>query len=253
MISKKRSLKNLIKYRIQIKTNRKMNKFSIISFTLYQMIRLGVHLGHNKNLYNFKLAAFLIGFRNYIHILNLEYTNINLKKILYLLCQLSFQRANILFYNKDIFTSELIKFSALTCKQAYIYQYYIGGILTNFKKCYWIIRFLSVVKMNIYYSIQSGQTKQKYSKFYGAMYLKNIPDCIIIFNQILNPWIKKEALKLKIPIISIVDSNCSIEGIDYPIFGNDDSLEVIFFYASLFKKIIKEGRWFELLNFKINT
>lgn len=239
---------NKVGYLTKLKKTKK--NLSILGFTLNQMLDLGIHLGHKKNLYNYRLSTFLVGFRNYIHVINLEYTLINLKKSLFFLSNLCKNRANILFPNKETLFRDIIKFQAQTCKQSYIYQYYLGGILTNFKKCYWIIRFLNLttiykLNLNMFYRIQ-----YIYSKFSGLTSIKRIPDCVVVLNVNSSYLIKREAVKLGIPLIGIIDTNSSYSGIAYTIFGNDDSMESIYFFSSLFKKAILEGYTKDSLYFK---
>ncbi len=216
-------------------------KLSIVGFTIKQMIDLGIHYGHNISRYHYKLATFLIGFRNYIHIINLEYTYINLRKTLFFLSNLCRFRGTVLFPNKGTLFRDIIQFQAQSCRQPYIYQYYLGGVLTNLKKFYWIIRFLNlttIIKLNLnFYS----RMQKAYKKFNGLTSIKRIPDCIILFKIRINNWLLREAIKLKIPLIGIVDSNVNFAGINYTIFGNDDSLESNYFYSSLFNKAIREG------------
>ena len=222
-------------------------------FTIQEMLECGVHFGHRTRSWNPKMAPFIYGARNNLHIINLQKTVPMLFKALKLVDELIQQKQNakILFVGTKRQASAAIKEFALRCGQFYVDHRWLGGMLTNWPT---ISKSITTLE-NIEKKIKSSEGEEvKYSKkeildftrqrdklelaLGGIRKMRGKPDLMFIIDTNKESIAIKEAQKLGIPIIAIVDSNSDPDGIDHIIPGNDDSRKAIEFYCRLFSDVV---------------
>ena len=210
------------------------------SFTMKQLLEAGIHLGHKKHKWNPAMSTYLFGVRNGIHIIDLEQSIFMLRRSANVVTEIVKNRGNILFIGTRNDISNIVTIAAKRCSQPYINHRWVGGTITNWKEVYNSIQDLKAFSQ----AIESGN-KKNYSpsdlrtykrlkhSFNGIKNLDYLPDLIFILDTNQHRMTLKEANKFNIPTIGVVDSNCNPEGITYPIPGNDDSLEAIYFYCDI--------------------
>ncbi len=219
----------------------------MINLSIKEMIRAGIHFGHQTKFWNPKMKQFIYTKYNKIHIINLEKTIIYFKKALYEIKEIFKNKDKILFVGTKNNTSKLIKNIAIKCKQFYINKRWLGGTLTNWKTVKKSIKFFKNLEKKFKNKIFNKLTKKEYlnkkkkfKKLYnnlnGIKNMGRIPDAIFVIDAKHEGLAIKEAKQLKIKIFSIVDTNSNPENIDYIIPGNDDSKKAIKWYL---KKIYK--------------
>jgi small subunit ribosomal protein S2 len=223
-------------------------------FTVQEMLECGVHFGHRTRAWNPKMAPFIYGARNNLHIMNLQKTVPMLFKSLKIVDELiqEKQNAKILFVGTKRQASASIKEFALRCGQFYVNHRWLGGMLTNWPTISKSIATLENLEKKIKSSEESEEVK--YSKkelldftrkkdklelvLGGIRKMKGKPDLMIVIDTKKETIAIKEAQKLGVPIIAIVDSNSDPDGIDHIIPGNDDSRKSIDLYCSLFSDVV---------------
>lgn len=197
----------------------------------------GVHLGHNKKKWNPEVSKYIYGIRDDIHIINLEYTVVLLRRALRFVNKIAYNHGTLLFVATDDTTSNVMKSAAILCNQPYINGKWLGGTLTNYTVL--INKLHKLIENNQIYD----KKHYKFYKYYKALInTKKLPDALFIINPNKNSLPIKEAIKMNIPIISVLDTNSSNSGIMYPIPGNDDSIQSINLYCQLIAKSFINGR-----------
>jgi small subunit ribosomal protein S2 len=223
-------------------------------FTMQQMLEAGVHFGHRTSVWNPKMAPFIYGARNGLHIINLQKTVPLLFRALKVVEELiqEKQNAKILFVGTKRQAAESVKEFALRCGQFYVDHRWLGGMLTNWPTVSKSITTLDDLEKKI--KSTEGTEEVKYSKkeildftrhrdklekaLGGIRKMRGKPDLIFVIDTNNESIAIKEAQKLGVPIIAIVDTNSDPDGIDYIIPGNDDSRKAIEFYCSLFSDVV---------------
>src|SRR5450830_25285 len=225
----------------------------IMSVTMREMLEAGVHFGHQTRFWNPKMAPFIFGHRNKIHIVNLEKTlGMYLEATKYVR-QLSSNRGNILFVGTKRQAREIVAAEAARSGSPFVDQRWLGGMLTNFKTIKTSIKRLkemeasiedgSVEKLSKKEALLFQREQIKLDKAIGGIKdMGGIPDAIFVIDVGYHKGAITEAAKLGIPVIGVVDTNHSPEGVTYIIPGNDDSAKAIALYARGVADAILEGR-----------
>jgi len=224
-----------------------------MSTTMRQMLEAGVHFGHQTRFWNPKMAPFIFGHRNKIHIVNLEKTLVMYQEAMKFVKKLSSNKGTILFVGTKRQAREIIKEEALRCGAPYVDHRWLGGMLTNFKTVKQSIKRLkemeamvadgSIEKLPKKEALGIQRELVKFERSLGGIKdLTGVPDALFIIDVGYQKGAVVEANKLGIPIIGVVDTNHSPEGITHVIPGNDDSSRAIRLYARGVADAILEGR-----------
>jgi len=218
-----------------------------------QMLEAGVHFGHQTRYWNPKMAPFIFGHRNKIHIINLEKTLAMYQDALKFARQLASNRGNLLFVGTKRQARDIIKEEAQRCQMPYVDYRWLGGMLTNFKTVKQSIKRLKEMEG----MVQDGTLERMAKKealgiqremdklnrsLGGIKELAALPDALFIIDVGYQKGAVAEANKLGVPVIGVVDTNHSPAGIDYIIPGNDDSSRAIRLYARGMADAVLEGR-----------
>jgi len=220
--------------------------------TMRQMLEAGVHFGHQTRYWNPKMGTYIFGDRNKIHIINLEKTLPMFNDALNFTGKLAAKGGKILFVGTKRAAQNTVREEATRCKMPYVNHRWLGGMLTNFKTVKQSIRRLhELEKMLADGSIQSRGKKElltltreleKLEKSLGGIKdMRSLPDALFIIDVGHEDIAVKEAVTLGIPVIGVVDTNNSLQGVDYVIPGNDDAIRAIQLYASAVADSIVEG------------
>ena len=223
-----------------------------MSVTMRQMLEAGVHFGHQTRFWNPKMAPFIFGHRNKIHIINLEKSLPMFQEAQKYAKQLTANRGTILFVGTKRQAREIVAEEARRCGMPYVEQRWLGGMLTNFKTVKTSIKRLKDMKAQQEAGLDSMSKKEqlmfsremeKLEKDIGGIQDMNaLPDAIFIIDVGYHKIAVSEAKKLGIPLIGVVDSNHNPEGIDYVIPGNDDSAKAVTLYARGMADAVLEGK-----------
>ncbi|WP_300559044.1 30S ribosomal protein S2 [Limnohabitans sp. Rim8] len=223
-----------------------------MSVTMREMLEAGVHFGHQTRFWNPKMAPFIFGHRNKIHIINLEKSLPMFQDAIKFAKQLSANRGNILMVGTKRQARELVAAEAQRAGVPFVDQRWLGGMLTNFKTVKTSIKRLKDMKAQQEVGLDSLSKKEqlmfkremeKLEKDIGGIQdMAALPDAIFVIDVGYHKIAISEAKKLGIPLIGVVDSNHSPEGIDYIIPGNDDSAKAVALYARGIADAIIEGR-----------
>jgi small subunit ribosomal protein S2 len=223
-----------------------------MSTTMREMLEAGVHFGHQTRFWNPKMAPYIFGHRNKIHIINLEKTLPMFQEAMKYAKQLTANRGTILMVGTKRQAREIVATEARRAGVPYVDTRWLGGMLTNFKTVKTSIKRLKDMKAQLEAGLDSLSKKEqltftreieKLEKDIGGIQDMNaLPDAIFVIDVGFHKIAVAEAKKLGIPLIGVVDSNHSPEGIDYVIPGNDDSSKAVTLYARGIADAIIEGR-----------
>ena len=223
-----------------------------MSVTMRQMLEAGVHFGHQTRFWNPKMAPFIFGHRNKIHIINLEKSLPMFLEASKFVRQLSAKRGTILMVGTKRQARDVVAQEARRAGVPFVDQRWLGGMLTNFKTVKTSIKRLKDMKIQQEAGLDSMSKKeqlmfarelQKLEKDIGGIQnMAALPDAIFVIDVGYHKIAIAEARKLGIPLIGVVDSNHSPEGIDYVIPGNDDSSKAVVLYARGIADAVLEGR-----------
>jgi len=223
-----------------------------MSVTMREMLEAGVHFGHQTRFWSPKMAPYIFGARNKIHIVNLEKTLAKYNEAIAFVKKLSANRGNILFVSTKRQAREILAQEAQRAGVPYVDQRWLGGMLTNFKTVKTSIKRLKDMKAQQEAGLDSMSKKEqlmfareleKLEKDIGGIQdMNTLPDAIFVIDVGFHKIAIAEAKKLGIPLIGVVDTNHSPEGIDYVIPGNDDSSKAVTLYARGIADAILEGR-----------
>ena len=224
-----------------------------MSVTMREMLEAGVHFGHQTRFWNPKMAPFIFGHRNKIHIVNLEVTLAKYNEAMKYIRQLSANRGTILMVGTKRQSRDLVAQEAQRAGVPYVDQRWLGGMLTNFKTIKTSIKRLkemeqavedgSVEKLSKKEALMFSREMEKLQKSIGGIKdMNGIPDAIFVIDVGYHKGAVTEAAKLGIPVIGVVDTNHSPDGVAYVIPGNDDSSKAIALYARGVADAIIEGR-----------
>ena len=221
--------------------------------TMRQMLEAGVHFGHQTRFWNPKMSQYIFGARNKIHIVNLEKTLVKYNEAMAFVKKLASNRGNILFVSTKRQAREIIAEEASRAGVPYVDQRWLGGMLTNFKTVKQSIKRLkdmeaavqdgSIERMGKKEALLMKRELEKLQKSIGGIKeMGGLPDALFVVDVGYHKIAITEANKLGIPMIAVVDTNHSPEGVDYVIPGNDDSSRAIRLYARGVADAILEGR-----------
>ena len=223
-----------------------------MSVTMREMLEAGVHFGHQTRFWNPKMAPFIFGHRNKIHIINLEKSLPMFQDAQKFVKQLAANRGTILMVGTKRQAREILKEEAQRAGVPFVDQRWLGGMLTNFKTVKTSIKRLKDMKAQQEAGLESMSKKEqlvftreldKLEKDIGGIQdMTALPDAIFVIDVGFHKIAIAEAKKLGIPLVGVVDSNHSPEGIDYVIPGNDDSAKAVALYARGIADAILEGR-----------
>ena len=222
------------------------------TFTMRQLLEAGVHFGHHTRRWNPKMAPYIFGKRNNIHIINLEKTVPMLYEALDAIQSIAKNGGKFLFVGTKRSASDLIAQAATNCGQYYVNHRWLGGMLTNWETVSNSIKKLKSLEERIESGeinsltkkerLQIERQKEKLDLNLGGIKNMNgIPDAMFIVDTNKESIAILEANNLNIPVIAICDTNSNPSGVDYPIPGNDDALRAISLYCDLVAASILKG------------
>ena len=224
-----------------------------MSVTMRQMLEAGVHFGHQTRYWNPKMAPYIFGHRNKIHIINLEKTLALYQEALKFVRQLAANKGNILFVGTKRQAREILHEEAVRCNMPYVDHRWLGGMLTNFKTVKQSIKRLkemegmvedgSLERLSKKEALGIQRELVKLQRSLGGIKnLAGLPDALFIIDVGYHKGAVTEAVKLGIPVVAVIDTNHSPDKIAYVIPGNDDSSGAIRLYARGMADAVLEGR-----------
>jgi small subunit ribosomal protein S2 len=223
-----------------------------MTVTMREMLEAGVHFGHQTRFWNPKMAPYIYGHRNKIHIINLEKTQPLFNDAMKFIRQIAAKRGTVLMIGTKRQAREVIALEAKRAGMPYVDQRWLGGMMTNFKTVKGSLKKLKDMKAQVEAGNEIRIKKEalmfqrditKLEKDIGGIQdMSALPDAMFVIDVGYHKIAILEAKKLGIPIIGIVDSNHSPEGIDYVIPGNDDSSKAVALYAKAVADAVLEGK-----------
>lgn len=220
-----------------------------------ELLEAGVHFGHQVRRWNPKMKEYIFGERNGIYIIDLQKTQRMFKEAMKFLSTLTGEGTDktVLFVGTKRQAMDAIKEEALRCNQFYINQRWLGGLLTNFQTIQKSIkRFKEIESMQADGRIEQYAKKERLQlererqalekNLSGIKEMKRLPDAIFIIDTNKEEIAVKEANRLGIPVVAVVDTNCTPEGVSYVIPGNDDALRAVRLFSSRIADSILEGQ-----------
>ncbi|MTJ84100.1 MAG: 30S ribosomal protein S2 [Telmatospirillum sp.] len=222
------------------------------TFSMRQLIEAGVHFGHNTRRWNPKMAPFLFGVRNGIHIIDLQQSVPMLHRGMQAVRDVVAGGGRVLFVGTKRAAADIVADSAKRCGQYYVNHRWLGGMLTNWKTISQSIRRLREIEEQTSSGAVQGLTKkellnltreqEKLERALGGIKeMGGLPDILFIIDTNKEALAVQEANKLGIPVVAILDSNSDPHGITYPIPGNDDALRAIQTYCDLIGGAVLDG------------
>ena len=223
-----------------------------MSVSMREMLEAGVHFGHQTRFWNPRMAPYIYGHRNKIHIINLERTLPLFEDAMKFIRQLASRRGAILMVGTKRQAREVIALEAQRAGMPYVDQRWLGGMLTNFKTVKGSLKKLKDMQVTKESGLEAMIKKEallfdreltKLEKDIGGIQDMNaLPDALFVIDVGYHKIAVAEAKKLGIPVIGVVDTNHSPLGIDYVIPGNDDSAKAVALYARAVADAVLEGR-----------
>lgn len=223
--------------------------------TMKELLEAGVHFGHQVRRWNPKMKEFIFGERNGIYIIDLQKTQRMFKEAMKFLTTITSEGTNrtVLFVGTKRQAMDAIRDEALRCNQFYINQRWLGGLLTNFQTIQKSIkRFKEIEAMQADGRIEQYAKKERLQiererqalekNLSGIKEMKRLPDAIFIIDTNKEEIAVKEANRLGIPVVAVVDTNCTPEGVRFVIPGNDDALRAVRLFTSRIADAILEGQ-----------
>ena len=201
--------------------------------SMKQLLEAGVHFGHQTRRWNPKMAEYIFTERNGIYIIDLQKTVKKLDEAYMFVRDLAAEGGSIIFVGTKKQAQESVKEEAERCAMPYVNARWLGGMLTNFKTIRGRVARLAPLKLEI----------EKLEKYLGGITeMKKIPDAMFIVDPRKERIAVSEAMKLGLPIVAIVDTNCDPDEIDYVIPGNDDAIRAVKLIAGAIANAVIEGR-----------
>ncbi len=224
-----------------------------MSVTMRQMLEAGVHFGHQTRFWNPKMAPFIFGHRNKIHIINLERTLDNFNGAAKFVRQLAANRGTVLFVGTKRQAREIVVEEAGRAGMPFVDQRWLGGMLTNFKTVKVSIKRLKEMeqmaedggleRLSKKEALSYQREIEKLNKSIGGIKdMTALPDAIFVIDVGYHKIAIQEATKLGIPVVAVVDTNHSPEGVTHVIPGNDDSSRAVRLYARGMADAVLEGK-----------
>lgn len=227
------------------------------NITIRQLMECGVHFGHNARRWNPKMAQYIYGTRDGIHIMDLTQTQPMLARALEAIREVAAKGGKILFVGTKIQAQEPVALAAERCGQFYVNHRWLGGMLTNWKTISSSIKRLKEIDAKTEKGELQGLTKKEklnisrereklFASLGGIQDMNGRPDLVFVIDVPKEELAINEAKKLGIPVVAICDSNANPDGVTYPIPGNDDALRAINLYCDLVSNAVLEGMQAEL-------
>jgi len=218
-----------------------------------QMLEAGVHFGHQTRYWNPKMAPYIFGERNKIHIINLERSLPLAREAYAFVKSLAADGGKILFVGTKRAGREAIREQAARCEMPFVSYRWLGGMLTNFKTIRNSVKRLKVLEQMAADGAYEGLTKkeilglsreqEKLDRSLGGIKeMNSLPDALFVVDVDHEDIAVREARKLGIPVVAVVDTNCSPDAVDYVIPGNDDAMRAISLYATLIADAALDGK-----------
>ena len=225
-------------------------------FSMRQLLEAGVHFGHHTRRWNPKMAPYIFGVRNGVHIIDLEQTDPMLHQGLQVIRDVVAGGGRVLLVGTKRQAQEPVAEAAKRCGQYYVNYRWLGGMLTNFKTISQSIKRLRELEERISQE-QTGLTKRELLELTrdrdkleralgGIKEMGGLPDILFVIDTNKEAIAVSEANTLRIPVVAILDSNSSPDGIAYPIPGNDDAMRAIHLYCDLVSGAVLDGLQAEL-------
>ena len=220
-------------------------------FTLRQLLEAGVHFGHHTRRWNPRMAPYIFGIRNQVHIIDLQQTVPMLDRALRAVRDVTAAGGRVLFVGTKRAAAEHVSESAKRCGQYYVNHRWLGGMLTNWKTITGSIKRLRQIEEMLAGDIQ-GLTKKEVLEITrdqakleralgGIKEMGGLPDILFIIDTNKEKLAVEEANKLGIPVVAVLDSNSDPTGVTYPIPGNDDAIRAITMYCDLISGAVLDG------------
>ena len=230
---------------------------TIPTFTLRQMVEAGDHFGHHARRWNPKMAPYIYGKKDNIHIIDLQKTYPMLYTALAAARDIAANGGKVLFVGTKRQAQDIIKENAERCGQYYVNHRWLGGMLTNWKTVYKSISRLAKLKDMDEKNAYDGYTKKEMLNLKkekeklelelgGIMNMGGQPDLLFVIDTPKESLAIKEAKKLGIPVIGICDTNADPYAVDFPVPGNDDAIRAIQFYCDLVSGAVLDGMQAEI-------
>ena len=221
--------------------------------TMRQMLEAGVHFGHQTRYWNPKMAPFIFGERNKIHIINLEKSLPLAREAAAFVKATIADGGTILFVGTKRAAREAVRTHAIRCEMPFVCQRWLGGMLTNYKTIRQSVKRLMTLEAMAEDGSFDGLTKkevlglsreqEKLERSLGGIKkMRSLPDVMFVVDVDHEDIAIREARKLGIPVVAVVDTNCSPDGVDYIVPGNDDAMRAIELYASLIAEAVLDGK-----------
>jgi len=221
--------------------------------TMRQMLEAGVHFGHQTRYWNPKMAPFIFGERNKIHIINLEKSLPLAREASAFVKATVADGGTILFVGTKRAAREAVRTHAARCEMPFVCQRWLGGMLTNYKTIRQSVKRLKTLEAMAEDGSFDGLTKkevlglsreqEKLERSLGGIKdMRSLPDVMFVVGVDHEDIAIREARKLGIPVVAIVDTNCSPDGVDYIIPGNDDAMRAIELYSGVIADAVLEGK-----------
>ncbi|MDW6001628.1 30S ribosomal protein S2 [Vibrio mangrovi] len=221
--------------------------------SMRDMLKAGVHFGHQTRYWNPKMKPFIFGARNRVHIINLEKTVPMFNDALAELAKIGEKKGKVLFVGTKRAASESVKEAALASNQYYVNNRWLGGMLTNWKTVRQSIKRLKDLeaqstdgtfdKLTKKEALMRTREMEKLEKSLGGIKdMGGLPDALFIIDADHEHIAVKEANNLGIPVFAVVDTNSNPDGVDYIIPGNDDAIRAVQLYLNAAAASVSEGR-----------
>jgi small subunit ribosomal protein S2 len=221
--------------------------------TMRQMLEAGVHFGHQTRYWNPKMAPYIFGERNKIHIINLEKSLPMARDAYAFVKTIVADGGKVLFVGTKRAARDAVRAHAERCEMPYVSYRWLGGMLTNYKTIRQSVKRLTTLeqmaedggfeRLTKKEVLGLNREREKLLRSLGGIKeMSALPDALFVVDVEHEDIAVREARKLGIPVVAVVDSNCSPEGVDYIIPGNDDAMRAITLYATLIADAVLDGK-----------
>ncbi len=224
-----------------------------MNVTVQDMLKAGVHFGHRTRFWNPKMAPYIYGSRERIHIIDLDKTAEQLKEALNFVRKLVANKGKVIFVGTKRACQETVKEQASRCGMPYINKRWLGGMMTNYKTIRRSVRKLKEIEKLIGDEARSEsytkkellnmqrQLNKMEESLGGIKDMAGLPDALFVIDVKSEKIAIQEANRLGIPVIAVVDTNCTPDGVDYIIPGNDDAIKAVKLYTEAMADAVLEG------------
>lgn len=225
----------------------------MVSVSIRDMLKAGVHFGHQKSVWNPKMAPFVFCTRNSVHIIDLDKSAHCLQVALTALEKLAARRGKLLLVGTKRAASDRIRDAALQTQQFYVNRRWLGGTLTNWRTVRQSIKRLKLLQQQQQEGLFDCLTKKEMllrlrqiqkleASLGGIKEMATLPDALFVIDAERERIAIQEANKMGVPVFAVLDTNVSPDGVDYPIPGNDDAGSAVAFYLDLVVAAITAGQ-----------